>query len=268
MAIVAFASLTGSPGVTTTAVATTLAWHRPALLVEADTSKTSSILPGFLRGQVDHSRGLSQLSLAQQREGLSVDNVMAQALSIAPERYLIPGFTNTAAALGTTSLWGALGAVLASLDSAGLDVLVDLGRLTPNDRRSPILQLADSVLIIARPVLPDIAGAASRIDEVRDVLTIAGHADYLNLLLIDSPLETYPPREINQVLRSNVLADLRHDPRGAAVYSLGAAEPSRFDRSPYRKSITAAQATIAQHIKDRQNRLGVRPSTTREETTA
>ena len=49
MAVIALASFSGAPGVTTTALAMTFAWHRPALLVEVDTAKTSSILPGYLQ---------------------------------------------------------------------------------------------------------------------------------------------------------------------------------------------------------------------------
>ena len=64
MSIILFTSLSGSPGVTTSAVAATVNWHRPAMLIEADTSKTSSIHPGYLRGEIDHSRGLSPYTCA------------------------------------------------------------------------------------------------------------------------------------------------------------------------------------------------------------
>jgi len=63
MAVVAFASAKGAPGVTTSVLALAFAWHRPALVVEADMAGSSSVLSGFLRGGTDHSRGIVGLSI-------------------------------------------------------------------------------------------------------------------------------------------------------------------------------------------------------------
>lgn len=49
MAIVYLTSATGAPGVSTLATALTLHWPRPALLLEADTSTTSHLIPGTCR---------------------------------------------------------------------------------------------------------------------------------------------------------------------------------------------------------------------------
>ena len=46
MAIVCLTSASGSPGVTTTAVGIAFSWPRPALLVEADPTGGSGVLPG------------------------------------------------------------------------------------------------------------------------------------------------------------------------------------------------------------------------------
>lgn len=267
MALITLASLTGSPGVTTTAVGMTMSWWRPALLVEADTSKTSSILPGFFQGQVHHTHGLSNLSIAQQR-GLTEFHLKEQSIPMGERRLLIPGFNNVVAAQGTTALWEPLARVLASLDAGGLDVLVDLGRLGLADTRAPLIQAADSVLIVLRPVLPDISAVAARIGEVRRMLEAAGRADHLNLLLIDTPHQRYSAREIHQVTGVDVVAEVRHDPTGAAVFSLGATSGAKSDRTPYRRSLGAAQSTIAQRIIERNNQLGTRPYSPREEASA
>jgi len=58
MAVLALTSAKGAPGVSTAALAMTLLWPRPALLLEADPTGGSSVLAGYLRGTVDHSRGL------------------------------------------------------------------------------------------------------------------------------------------------------------------------------------------------------------------
>ena len=65
MAVISLMSFSGAPGVTTSALACLFSWPRPAILLEADTSRPSAVLPGLLEGQVDHSRGLSGLSVAQ-----------------------------------------------------------------------------------------------------------------------------------------------------------------------------------------------------------
>ena len=260
MSIILFTSLSGSPGVTTSAVAATFNWHRPAMLLEADTSKTSSVLPGFLRGEIDHSLGLSPLSLIQQRGELTAQSLIDQSIKLADDRYFIPGFNNPADGLGTTSLWGALGTTLGSLEGAGIDVLIDLGRLLPNDARIPLLQIADSVLVTTRPLLPDIFAATARVAELRRVLTAAGHEGHLGLWIIDGTIETYSANEIYQVLDIPVVALIQNDPRGAAVYSLGAARPQRFEKSGYARSLASALSNLTQQIQERQDRLGIRPS--------
>ena len=48
--VVALASASGSPGVTTTALGMALLWPRPVLLVEADPTGGSGLLAGYFRG--------------------------------------------------------------------------------------------------------------------------------------------------------------------------------------------------------------------------
>lgn len=271
MSIIVFTSLTGSPGTTTSAVAATVNWHRPALLLEADTSKTSSILPGLLRGEVDHSTGLSPLSLLQQRGELTAQSLLDQSVMLAEERYLVPGFNNSIAGLGTTSLWGALGTALAGMEAAGIDVLIDLGRLSPTDPRTPLLQIADSVLVTIRTVLPDVFAADSRIAGLRAILAGAGHESHMSLWLIGGTVETYSSKEIHAVLGVPVIAELPNDPKGAAVYSLGTRSDSArgilgklggADRSPFLRSIRSGIANLTQQIQKQQDQLALRPATT------
>ena len=260
MAILALTSLAGSPGVTTVAVGAALNWPRPVILVEADISKSSSILPGFLRGQVDHALGLTPLSVVHQRGEISLANLWAQTIELAPDRYLIPGFSSLQAARGTTTLWVALGAALAGLEAAGVDVLVDLGRLSQNDSRMPLLQQADSVLVVARPVLPDVAALAPRVGDLAASLGLAGRDGALSLLLVDSAMESYSSSEISRALGLPVTARLDWDVRTAAVYSLGAAKQLRFDRAPLVRSLVTANEAISHALADRVAKLGRRPT--------
>jgi hypothetical protein len=262
MSIILFTSLSGSPGVTTCALAAALNWHRPVMLLEADTSKTSSILPGFFRAENDSTLGLSPLSLAHQRGEFSTQALFDQSEMLAPERYFVPGFSNPAAGLGTTSLWGALGTALGSLEGAGTDVIIDLGRLSPRDARVPLLQIADSVLVTTRTLLPDIFAASARKTELQAILAAVGHEDHLGLWLIDGTVETYSMREVQQALEIPVVAKIQNDPRGAAVFSLGATQPQRFEKSGYARSLASGLSNLTQQIQERQDRLGIRPSST------
>lgn len=64
MAVIALTSVKGAPGVSTTALLMTLLWPRAALLVECDPAGGSSALAGWLRGGVDHARGLLGVVMA------------------------------------------------------------------------------------------------------------------------------------------------------------------------------------------------------------
>lgn len=269
MSVVAFASFSGAPGVTTMATASTFQWHRPALLLEADTSKPSGVLPGLLQGQIDHSKGLTSLSLVQQRGELGPQTLLEESIILASDRYFVPGFSNLAAGLSTTALWSALATTIVSLEGAGIDVLVDLGRLVPGEPRSPLLQVADAVIIVLRPVLPEAAAAAAQIDELRNTMRLAGREDVLSLWLVEapSPLFNYSAQEIYRLLGLQVTGQLGHDTRAAAVYAAGAATPPRFDKSTYIRSLRAALSTTNQRIHERAEELGIRPNNTQEVST-
>ena len=56
MAVIALASASGSPGVTTTALGLAMLWPRPVLLVEADPTGGSGLLAGYFRGTREYRR--------------------------------------------------------------------------------------------------------------------------------------------------------------------------------------------------------------------
>ncbi|MCS5524780.1 hypothetical protein NY551_18755 [Curtobacterium flaccumfaciens pv. oortii] len=265
MAVITFLSVAGAPGTTTSAVATAMQWPRPALFIEADIAKTSSILPGFFRAQYPHNRGLSTLSLEHLRGELNPRGILESAFR-AGDRYFVAGFDSAAAGAGTTSLWGALAGTLSAFEGANTDVLIDLGRYGVNDVRAPLLQAADSVQVTLRPTLPDIYAARDRVTDLRSRLQPVGHVDHLELWLIDDVGEQYAQAEVSNLLGLPISARIDHDPAAAAVFSRGSNAPSKFDRSRFQRGIKAGIDTISQNIQQRQERLGVRPSETEEAT--
>lgn len=221
MAIISLTSASGAPGVTTTAVALALHWPRPVVLVEADLSHTSSVLPGWFRGQMPHTRGLT--GLAQSHQSLSWDALRAQSIQLTadtPDRIFVPGFQNLAAAAGSQNLWRPLADLLDSLAVTGTDVIVDLGRWQPHDPRGPVAMLSAATVLMLRPILTDVAAARSPLSDLHALLAPVGHGGWMHALLQAHP-DGYGHREVSAALGVPIVDQLPHDARSAAAWSLG-----------------------------------------------
>lgn len=262
MALIYLTSTAGSPGVTTSALGLTHAWPRPAILIEADLSKTSSVLPGLLKGQIDHSRGLTPIAIAHQHKALTLRTVWEQTIRLSEDRYLVPGFSNLATARGTTSsFWSQLGEALAGLENSDVDVIIDAGRLEFRDPRISLMQQADFVGVFARPILPDIAAVGARRDELANALSAVGHEEHIGLVLVESGDKPFSDGEISNVVKLPVVGRLAFDPRSAAVYSLGNPPTTKTSTSLHKRQLTALPYSIDQRIRDRKYKLGFQPRT-------
>lgn len=256
-----FISFAGSHGVTTAAVATTINWPRPALLVEADLSKTSSILPGYFRGQMDHTRGLIPVSIDYQTTARVAPSVLwNNALELAPDRLVIPGFsTAMAGANSSPEFWGEMATVLAGLEASGVDVIVDMGRLALNEPRTALVALADQIVIVSGTQLADATAIRARLPALRNTLSRAGHADHTALLLRVSPTESYDSDEFAKALEIPVLARVAIDPVAAAVFSAGGVTNKHIRGRKTYKTLAGLPASIIAAIEDRREQLGHAP---------
>lgn len=259
--LIVFTSLAGSTGVTTLAVATTVNWPRPALLLEADTSKTSSILPGYFRGQVDHVRGLIPISVAFQNTGrVDPKELWDNALELGGDRLVIPGFSTAVAGANSTSeFWEELATVFLRLDASGVDVIVDLGRLAINDSRTALLALADQVIIVSGTQLADAAAVRARLPGIKNILAVAAHSDHAALVLCVSRTEPYDVAELAAALDLPVLALIGVDPVAAAVYSNGGVNNNKIRGRKTSKTFAALPPTIISAITHRRDQLGQAP---------
>ena len=277
MAVLALTSAKGAPGVSTAALAMTLLWPRAALLAECDPAGGSSVLAGYLRGTVEHSRGLLPLALAQRHEELE-QALWSQTVPLtdtttpgtdAPGsdlagpggpgcRWLLPGLSDAAQAPSTAALWGPLGALLASLERAEVDVLVDAGRLGAAHAPTALLRQADLVLLVTGASLPAVAAARARLAVLREDLAVTATGDpgasALRLLLVGEG-RPYTAREISAALDVPVLASLAWDPASAEVLSTGAAPGRRFDASALVRSTRAAISAAGELIASRRDRF-------------
>jgi hypothetical protein len=274
MATIFLCSVAGSPGVTTTVVGLAEVWPRPVIVVEADSSKPSSIIPGYMQGQLDNSRGLLQLAVQTQRHGLTNEALWDQLVPLAADlqkadlasgKYLLSAISNTVAAQNMTGLWSDLAVVLSAQADSGVDVIIDGGRYTPGDGRTPLLQMADAALVLARPVLPDLAALVAPLASIREVLSRVGHEDYLGLVLMKSVAGNYGVGDIEKNLNTPAVGRIGWDPSNAAVFSQGEPRPRTFKRSEILSGLTALAAAADAQIRERAQRLGKRPVHIQEE---
>ena len=240
MAIVCLTSASGSPGVTTTAVGIAFSWPRPVLLVEADPTGGSGVLPGFLRGTTPYDAGLIELALSPLGTADALRDVVRP---LSPNVSLLAGIRSHAQAPALRDVWDPLLAALRDLDDNGQDVIVDAGRLGLVGSPTALLDAADVTLLITRATLPSISAARSWAETVSQPATGWRHP---GLLLVGEG-QPYRAPEVAKVLGIPVVADLPDDP-AAAVYHRGAAPPKHFETGPYVRGIQATVQAIQAHV--------------------
>jgi hypothetical protein len=254
MAVVAFASAKGAPGVTTSTLALAFAWHRPVLVFEADMTGSSSVLSGFLRGTTDQSRGLVGLSVSARQHGFTDQGLWEQCLRLAEERYLLPGIADPAQAAALSSAWPSIAVLLAELEAAGVDVLVDAGRVGTAYAPMPLLRAADAVVLVSGTRLPDVYALSRRMPGLRADLAAHGDVERLCALTVGEG-RPYTNREIEGSLGVRVLGSIAWDPVSADVYSVGATPGRRFDSSPLARTAGATASILSGLVRDLRARL-------------
>ena len=257
MAVVALTSARGAPGVTTTALAMTLVWPRPVLLVEADVAGGSAVLAGYLRGAVAHDRSLLALAMAH-RHGHLDEELRRQrvALDDAGDRHLVPAIADPVQAVSLAGVWAPLATAFSALERDGVDVIVDAGRLGAAGGPEPLLRHADAVLLLTRSQLPAVAATRARAACLGEDLAGTGlGGDGLELLLVGEG-RPYTSREIAKAVGVPVLASMAWDPAAAEVLSVGAARPRQWEASAFVRSARAITDATRALVSNRRSRLG------------
>jgi hypothetical protein len=270
MAVIAFTSFAGSPGVSTAAVAFAVHWPRPVVFFEAETAAVTTVMAGFFRSNLPPTiAGLDKVAVAYARDILTwqdildpdtrlsiavhdlppVDLMPIPALPVGHRLWVVPGFFHLGIVDGVRGLWARLPQLFQGLSDSGVDVIVDLGRISPNDIRLPILDHADRVLVCAAATMVDLNRAYRRIElpDLADRLEGLGRAEKYRLLLTQSPAEPVPGSDFAAHLMP-VLATLPFDPGGAATFSLGKTDP-RPARNVYRQAIRRAVTVLDDDIR-------------------
>lgn len=232
MAIYGFCSASGSPGVTTTAVGCCLSWPGSVVLVDADSQ--NAVVTGLLAGQV-HPDGSILQALADIQSGKDArESVWDQTTPLPDDdpaghrRLFLPGVRKRRALATVETMWTQLASGLAALGSAGVDVVVDLGRLDISAGvPAELMTVATEVVLFLRPTLREVAAAR----ECADVLAKqAGSSGKARLGLVEPAVSRlgFDDAEVTAALHLPVSARIPHDPAWAATWSDGAPAPTRW----------------------------------------
>ncbi|MGW7570791.1 hypothetical protein ACWGJV_31540 [Streptomyces tendae] len=256
MAVIALAGCSGSPGVTTSALALLLAWpldpDRRMILAECDPDG-SAVLHGLLQGSLGDRYGLRNLSVAARKNEFS-DAFWRQLIELNGEdghRLLLPGITDPAQAASLGAVWKILAQMFRGIEAeSGHDVLIDLGRRGAYGPSGILAEQADAVFVVVRNTLRCLQAAESRVRALEERV-----GDVSVLLINEGP---YPAGEVQRVLQVPVIATLPYAPDDARVLSDGAEQPRRFTKSALMKAAQTGSALILQRAAMRRARLNPR----------
>lgn len=243
MTVFAFASASGSPGVTTTVLALGCAWPRPALVVEADPTAGSPILAGYFQGMAKPTGGVVELMVAHRQDQLA--DRLASVLMPVPDSAVkvLPGVQTRAQAVGLATIWAPLLQALRGLDDTGTDVLVDAGRLPATGPFNPLVLGADVLLLVTGSNVPATATArALLVDLTEQRPTGIG-------LVVVGPNRPYGTDEVAKTLGVPLVGHVEWDPRAAAVWSQGESPTRKTERSEFQRSVRAT-GEAARHFAD------------------
>lgn len=234
MSLICLASAKGSPGATTTAVGLAAALptddDRHKLLLEAD--RAGGALAIWY--QLGRQPGLVTLAAAG-RHGLTRTDLWNHAQELpgglpvvaSPERA-----DRTYSILDTSG--ARLGRWLAELPD--VTTIADCGRLSPTV--DALVEQADLVLLVARPVAEQIHPGAALLD------SLASNGRSVAWLLIGST--PHPAEEVERVTGHTVARVLPNDPATAEALVVGGAK-GRLARRPLVREIAALAQDLAAH---------------------
>ncbi|MDR1808767.1 MAG: hypothetical protein LBR33_12795 [Propionibacteriaceae bacterium] len=249
MGVLTLCSAGGSPGVTTLGVGLALAWPRPVVLVEADPTGASGVLPGYLQGRQVPQQSVIDLAIAHQ-QGRLADAVLAAAVPFGADSQasLIPAVRSHRQAAAMAGTWEPLLDALHGLAAAGVDVLLDAGRLGLEACPLPAVTRASLALLVTRSTLPAVATARVWAPWLAEMGVENGVAAGLAVVGGGRP---YPAREVGRYLKLPVLAEFPFDAAGARPFAEGTAS-RRWRRSPLARALRSEAKGLAEQVAARE----------------
>ena len=258
MAIHLLTSVTGSPGVTTTALAWTRHAAKPTLLIEADMTGGSPILAGPFRGEVPPSKSI--LSLAEFQPQEMAEQIWWHTLTLpdTSDRHVLTTVSSPAQARALRTAWSPIAQAISEVATeTGTDIVIDYGRLTTRDAAEPLLHIADIILVLVPATMAGVNAAKRALGPLREqvaasgsprrvtavpVVAAAGHPRWRAGLAA----RPWDGSTIGKILEPvEMLHPVRYDPDAAAVYSAGTVRPFGGTRAYTASVVELANAADA-----------------------
>lgn len=245
-------SASGAPGVSTTALGLALTWERPVILVEADTASGSTVLAGFFQGRRHPQLTTMDLIMAHRGDHLE-QTVVSESMRLTdetdPERRVITANPSPLQTRALEGFWSDFAYTFASLERAGIDVIVDAGRLGTDGFALPLVATSDCAVLVTTAYLPQIVAARGAVQaRLRPVIPDEGATNPMLHVLVRTAPRSYGAVEASKAVRLPLIGAVPDDPTTAASLSRGEPRSRRFDRSPLTRqlrSLTLPLSTAA-----------------------
>lgn len=256
MSTLAVASAGTSPGVTTTALALTMAWARPVMLVEADVSKPSAVVAGLLQGALPADAGLMGVAQTAGIEAVTEQDIWDFSVPLPQQsdeelgRWLLPALSEPAAARQMRSFWTDLLRVLRGLDAHPMDAIVDLGRIEERHGRHDLILDTDHLALVVRSDLASVAALGAYLPEIEADRASRGASETISVIVVEDLAQKISSSQISKYLGVPVAGRIPHAAQAAAALSGGARVTTRT-RRPLEAAARAATATLVQSINNR-----------------
>lgn len=238
-------SLSGSPGVTTTAVAWATTSSTPSLLLEADMTGGSPILAGRFRSEVPHERTILAMATRDPDHG-PLEVLQAQSVSLpgaVADSALVPGIAEHQQATVLQSTWPLTADALSQLSrDGGVDVVIDLGRMTTDGLPWALVDRCDALIVLSWTTLPALISLANGLPRVQDQV----HAPFLGVLFVDADTSSYPVSAAAQVSPAPCVGSLPNARTAAAVYSQGYKLARTSTLRAYHRAVGRVRTTVSE----------------------
>jgi hypothetical protein len=247
MSLIAFVSVKGAHGGSTSALAVASVWpaDRKVLFAELDPAGGDLVA----RFSLAPDPGLVQLG-AGFRHALSVEEVWSHTQTLAGDVPVLVGPATAQQGHALGHLWEHLAPVLAAIPET--DVIADCGRLDPSSPALEIARHADIVVMVASPTLEGVAHLRARLSAA------VSDAPVGIVLIGESP---YSGSEVEAAVGVKVVGVLPHDQRAARVLNGEPGKPSVLNRSELMRAARSLAAALAAVGKSREAARHSQPAT-------
>ncbi|MBE6475489.1 MAG: hypothetical protein E7Z95_07980 [Actinomyces succiniciruminis] len=242
--LISVASAKGSPGATTAAHVLAAIWPRDVRLAELDPA--GSDLMYRLRTQsdqpIDSSRGLVSLAAATRRDSRAALDEHLTAVDGGLKVLVGLARPDQAAAIGAG--WSAVAHSLRGT----VDVIADVGRLTPGAPSLAVALASDRLLMVARPGVDQYGHLRERLRWIAEEPAHRAERPELGVLLVAPWKERHEAQALRQLLQSGgldvpVVGVLAHD--DAAADALSGRRPRPLENTLLVRSARELAAGLA-----------------------